>query len=781
MNIVFLIALLFSVTCYSATFPAPMSSYLNNGSVTINGNALTNGASLTLASATNIFAVSGVLSLSAEGTSITYGLNTNGWTFGSPNALTNATGPGVSIANNTMTLNTNGWQFGIAGAMTGQQISNAFLTLSGGTINGSLTVRTNLTVFGTTTLSNFVVHGTATINHDTTVNGNLTVNGTTYYYNTIYNTTNIYFGSTTNWIAWNLYTTNNVWDIYNTYLATNVLNVIGGWFFQNSYLDASNASWVTLPHLLDVKGGNLSATGNWDWAKATWSNPPTNGWQFGTTGALTNNQDNVTSLTISNAYKSGTNTVLLNSEFATVGEVDTKIATALIQLQGASYYGTIIPSGVNTNFQLLNTTLSPTLTTNTLAELPNGSTYIARKVLTNNVMPVILAGSYTHYVYGWYWPSGNKIATIQGDICVVRSNSVIVLAYGSSSTLIPGVTNLYTGATELTTNYTLQAGEYFGIERVITVSGTGGTANWTSFLGDGYPTRTVTPAGSVPQGTYLNSGSVTFNGVPITNGSVLVTSNSVAPVNFSNDTRTGAVLISNAFGWAAVGEPDVSKLSGSVEYWPTSLTTNGSNLVGFNLGSWSCTNRNNWLVMGSPNESVAQGRALGLLSPSTNTWHRLEVLVMCDLPIVTSQAYEYIQFGVYAAETTNGIQHIFGWDTTGGRAYLTLGRRQSITQAQSPDTNANVSVANASINWGYGGAGFPPGGLTPVWFAVDHNPTSSPPSLKYYWATGVSGSAPNWSLVGTITNVPTIKVFGVQGSDSNNSKPNYLVRGMILK
>lgn len=298
-------------------------------------------------------------------------------------------------------------------------------------------------------------------------------------------------------------------------------------------------------------------------------------------GAITNNQQNVTSLTISNAYKSGTNTVLLNSEFATVGEVDTKIATALSQLQGAAYYGTIIPSGVNTNFQLLNTTLSPTLTTNTLAELPNGSTYIARKVLTNNVMPVILAGSYTHYVYGYYWPTGNKTATIQGDICVVRSNSVIVLAYGSSSTLIPGVTNLYTGATELTTNYTLQAGEYFGIERVITVSGTGGSANWTSFLGDGYPTRTVTPAGSVPQGTYLNSGSVTFNGAGVTNGMALsAVTNTQINVTFnggnlvlSNDTATGLLLYQSPNGtWQPASVPDFRATAPTAAQDPSNQT-----------------------------------------------------------------------------------------------------------------------------------------------------------------------------------------------------------------
>ena len=254
----------------------------------------------------------------------------------------------------------------------------------------------------------------------------------------------------------------------------------------------------------------------------------------------------------------------------------------------------------------------------------------------------------------------------------------------------------------------------------------------------------------------------------------------VAPVNFSNDTRTGAVVMSNAFGWAAVGEPDVTKMTGSVEYWPTQLTTNGSSLAVINVGSWVITNRANWLDFQSPNELVQQSRIVGLLSPSTNTWHRFECLIARQWgnanAVRESLGADYRTWGVASSQTGVSNVHALVYSGTSGTEILRGIGNTVYTSSPAADTNT-FNDALGSTRRSFGGTRFQPTDVE--WFAIEHNPTNA--TLSYYQSVAINGRAPEWRWCGTQTNIPTAYIFGIYAFDGFGLSNSVSCRGMILK
>jgi hypothetical protein len=128
---------------------------------------------------------------------------------------------------------------------------------AGGTITGNLTIAGALTINGATT-------------NNTTVNQITTINLGTNYVETVSYTTN--YTAQTFIVSTNTVTTNSVAQIV----------TIGG------FIEAHQGSHVYTPHLYDTATGSLVASGSVDWTGATWVNPPTNGWTFGSANAVTN-------------------------------------------------------------------------------------------------------------------------------------------------------------------------------------------------------------------------------------------------------------------------------------------------------------------------------------------------------------------------------------------------------------------------------------------------------------------------------------------------------------
>ena len=124
-----------------------------------------------------------------------------------------------------------------------------------------------------------------TVGGDVTITGNLSVVENTYLNNVVNQYTTILNG--TNYVTQTIYTTNQSYEVIIRELATNVLSVVGGWVFNNSYLNATNASWVATPHFTDTKGGSLVARGSWDFTGATLSGVATSTNTFSKTGPLT--------------------------------------------------------------------------------------------------------------------------------------------------------------------------------------------------------------------------------------------------------------------------------------------------------------------------------------------------------------------------------------------------------------------------------------------------------------------------------------------------------------
>lgn len=254
------------------------------------GIRFSDGSTLTSANgiSTNTFAAAGgLLTLTVAGQSVSYGLSTSAvqgiiTAYGYLTAV-----PGTYSTSNVLAA---AWNADIlsawwANAATGTVYNAGRL---GGSTAGSW--------------SNFVNSKLSTSGG--TITGDLTVQGNTYNTTVINISTNVYVGTTTNYVNETIYSTN---ISYTTYLVvtnqtiTNTVDTyvnIGGSFTlgNGASLWATNAS-IYLP-TLTITGTLARATGAWDWAGATWLNPPTNGWVFGTPGAVTNSASNVSGLTL---------------------------------------------------------------------------------------------------------------------------------------------------------------------------------------------------------------------------------------------------------------------------------------------------------------------------------------------------------------------------------------------------------------------------------------------------------------------------------------------------
>lgn len=107
-----------------------------------------------------------------------------------------------------------------------------------------------------------------------TISGDLTIAGTANY--TTYQQTTIDNG--TNYVATTRYTTNYEYVVVATNsVTTNTVNTlinVGG------SINTTNGNFYS-KHITDLYNGNLTAHGTFDWSGASWVNPPTNGWSFG--------------------------------------------------------------------------------------------------------------------------------------------------------------------------------------------------------------------------------------------------------------------------------------------------------------------------------------------------------------------------------------------------------------------------------------------------------------------------------------------------------------------
>ena len=338
----------------AATFPSPMSVYLDTVGGTTNaplglyriGNTLfigTNGVGGGSGGGgtgavnpwTNSFSAGGFgltnLSLLAT-TTLTIG-GTNVFQLFDPAGAVNTLSNWFNLHNTTFSnwtitsFDTNGAAASVAATLGDLAHSNSATYSTQFDTNGAARALTRYFDFhqitNATPVNGLVYSGynsnlvcSTTIPFGMTFNGNLTVNGTVSYNTVVNNFTTIQNG--TNYVNQTIYTTNYSYQVTIMELATNVLSVVGGWVFNNSYLNGTNMSFMSAPHFTDTKGSNLVATGAWDWSGASWLNPPTNGWVFGTTGALTNSGGVLTSTNgivslSTNGWQFGTPNALTNS------------------------------------------------------------------------------------------------------------------------------------------------------------------------------------------------------------------------------------------------------------------------------------------------------------------------------------------------------------------------------------------------------------------------------------------------------------------------------------
>ena len=387
-----------------------------------------------------------------------------------------------------------------------------------------------------------------------TITGSLNVNGTIIYTTIVNITTNVYAGTITNYVNDSIYTTNilSIITVTNT-VTTNTVNTyvnIGGSFTMGngSTFIGSNAASIYFPGLT-LTGGMTSASGSWDWTGATWVNPPTNGWVFGTTGALTNSGGVLTSTNgivslATNDWKFGTPNAITNItgggtwsitngtgaftpavlDFASLtGNISTS------QLPTVGFSGGTWLGGQVVNGSMISTGRPPAEATNTVTLIVNGTTNTTEL-------------------------SGNPVFDL-GNIAVV-TGSVASASNAGSLNGVPGGAYLQTNG-----NGSALTG--------IAAAQVGAVSN--------------TAAGISAAGGLTNNG-VTYNGVGVSNGSALTG----GATNFASLCSTATVFVPfNAiFGRASVGSITGSNAAAPIqvflrtatdEQWFNGFTSSQSN------------------------------------------------------------------------------------------------------------------------------------------------------------------------------------------------------------
>lgn len=232
-------------------------------------------------------------------------------------------------------------------------------------------------------------------------------------YTTVINvSTQVNVGTTTNYVAAVVYSTNYSYEVTIRERATNVLDVIGGWVFNNSYLNATNASYVSTPHFTDTKGGSLVATGAWDFTGATVTgltagvdvtitngllknagglltksgdtvSLSTNGWSFGTAGAVTNETDPVF-VAASNQFYLASNPSLYVTKAVTNGLATPAVTNGLLASWAANPSNSVLQAQITAN--------SASISANTSA--------IALKADSNKTISVVINGATNSVLVG---------------------------------------------------------------------------------------------------------------------------------------------------------------------------------------------------------------------------------------------------------------------------------------------------------------------------------------------------------------------------------------------
>ena len=553
MRIIFF--LMVAVSTLAATFPTPMQTYLNSGSITVNGVPLTNGTQLIVSATGGIstndvnglifsFASTGTVFYATYATNSGYASNAGSASTAAIADTANGLQGGFSYSGQDLTsgrqsislwygtvyayggFSSLGFSVDGNGNVTGH--SGIFSDIARGvpaqlSLNGSnavlegqsYLVLTNYPFANTnqipryfdfqkitnaTPVNGLVVSGsssnlyaTTTIPFGVTFNGNLTVNGTTYQ-NIIINTyTNIYMGITTNYVNQSIYITNYSAQITIITLGTNIQTVIGGQVYNNSYINGTNMSYMSTPHFTDTKGSNIVCIGMWDWTGASWLNPPTNGWVFGTAGALTSTWTNsvdagMNSLTNihSLSFMNGASLVCAGSTF-TITSCSNGVGTlnlvgTPIQLNGQPIGQLFAPYGVT------NVNLSPYVATND------------NRTFTLANATVGTAGTLTGGI-----PSDASKANSNNTFTVIVNGTTNVSYIGQSSTLNLGNMATVTGSV----NYATSAG----------------TATYATSAG---VATNATQLGGQPAANFVTNNGIIFNGTPLANGSNTVSVGSTA-------------------------------------------------------------------------------------------------------------------------------------------------------------------------------------------------------------------------------------------------------------
>jgi len=453
----------------AATFPSPMSVYLDTVGGTTNaplglyriGNTLfigTNGVGGGSGGGgtgavnpwTNSFSAGGFgltnLSLLAT-TTLTIG-GTNVFQLFDPAGAVNTLSNWFNLHNTTFSnwtitsFDTNGAAASVAATLGDLAHSNSATYSTQFDTNGTARALTRgfdfQMITNATPVNGFVVAGnssnlytTTTLPFGATFNGNLTVNGTVNYNTVVNNYTNIYLGVTTNYVNQTIYTTNYFYQVTIMELATNVLSVVGGWVFNNSYLNGTNMSFMSAPHFTDTKGSNLVATGAWDWSGASWLNPPTNGWVFGTTGALTNSGGVLTSTNgivslSTNGWQFGTPNAITNISGG--GTWNITNGTGTFTLTSVIHTAhTIYVSGSELSVTNIGDTSTITYT----------EVYDNSKANSNNTYTVIVNGTTNVSVIGQSSTLNlGNIATVTGSVnyATTAGNGLVAVTTGSTNT-----------------------------------------------------------------------------------------------------------------------------------------------------------------------------------------------------------------------------------------------------------------------------------------------------------------------------------------------------------
>lgn len=251
-----------------------------------------------------------------------------------------------------------------------------------------------------------------------------------------------------------------------------------------------NDTWTDA---LTVKNGNvfvpgtLTATGGAYWgANPVLTNIPsyylTNGGPVAVAAlaAITNNNASpatlLSSLTVSNSFKSATNTPA-NNEYMTASDVDQRIASAVPA--GFVWYGSAVQAPAPYTSYLLFTNSPVSAWTNSFT-LTNGVESLVGARVWTGAVTVLAAGTYQHHVDANYSVVNPTAGTVsyRSDIGITDGTNFVVVIAGSSAQIGTGVDEIDSSGT-ITTNVAVTPGWKVAVRRLSTFTRTAGSGTAT--------------------------------------------------------------------------------------------------------------------------------------------------------------------------------------------------------------------------------------------------------------------------------------------------------------